>query len=169
MSLLFICFERAKKSSFYLWLLNRLLWFIIPFNKPHRFKIIYVGEEEIHVKMPYRRKNFNHLRGLHACGLAALCEYSCGLMLMSVLKNDYRIIMKDLQMAYHYQGKAHTFVRFNMNKQSLLNEINTRLQHAEAVFKEFQVEAFDIHQNKICTAQINWQIKNWSKVKTKSV
>jgi hypothetical protein len=39
--------ERAKHSRFYLWLLNVGLLRMIPFNKPHGFRIIEIGTYDI--------------------------------------------------------------------------------------------------------------------------
>jgi len=45
--------EKAKHSSFYLRLLNWSLNRMIPFNKPHGFKIIELGDYRLKALMPY--------------------------------------------------------------------------------------------------------------------
>ncbi|MCO4293659.1 DUF4442 domain-containing protein [Solitalea sp. MAHUQ-68] len=159
--------NKAKKSSFDRWILNRILWRAIPFNSPHKFEITSITEDEVIIKMPYIRKNMNHIKGLHACGLATLCEYACGLQLMNVLgTTDYRIIMKELHMDYHFQGKTDVNVNFRFDTKDA-ESINSELMFNDAVFKNFELPVYDLQNNLVCTATVNWQIKKWDKVKTK--
>ncbi|MNE44441.1 hypothetical protein D3C80_1386670 [compost metagenome] len=159
--------NKAKSSSFNLWMLNQVLWRAIPFNSPHKFKIISVTDDNVVITMPYIRKNLNHIKGLHACGLATLCEYACGMQLMNVLgAANYRIIMKDLHMDYHFQGKTDVSVDFKFNANDAA-QINSELENTDAVFKTFKLPVYDKQENHICTATVNWQIKKWDKVKTK--
>ena len=72
--------KRASKSPTYLKLLNYGLARKIPFNKPHGFKILEVGEEHITTFLPYKKSNLNHIRGLHACALATLSELTTGVV-----------------------------------------------------------------------------------------
>src|SRR5689334_25303249 len=80
--LLFI-YRRAKHSRFFLWLLNRVLGYSIPFNKPHGIKLTAVHDDGVSVRLPYRRKNLNHLKGIHACALATMAEFSSGIALIT--------------------------------------------------------------------------------------
>ncbi|MFN0189743.1 MAG: DUF4442 domain-containing protein, partial [Bacteroidia bacterium] len=64
--------DKAKNSSFYLFLLNLVLRRIIPYNAPHRFKVEKVNEESLEVSIPFIKKNKNHINGIHACALATL-------------------------------------------------------------------------------------------------
>lgn len=160
--------EKAKSSPFYLWILNQVLWRAIPFNSPHNFTITQITDDSVTVKMPYIRKNMNHIRGLHACGLATLCEYACGLQLMNVMgASTYRIIMKDLHMDYRYQGKTDVAVTFSLSKDWVEKEIIEALKTEDAVLKRFELQVMDKNQVHICTAQVNWQIKPWDKVKVR--
>lgn len=160
-------FKKASHSKFYLFILNQLLFKTIPFNAPHKVRIMETREGFLKIKYPYITKNLNHLKGLHACGLAALCEYSCGLMLLNIVQKDYRLIMKTLKMEYHFQGKKDAIVQLEFNEAELLKEIGEGLEKADSLLKTFVVEAFDVDQNKLCTATIEWQLKDWKKVRTK--
>src|SRR5688572_29492751 len=93
--LLFI-FRKAKRSSFFRWLLNLLLGYAIPFNKPHRIRITAIHDDGVSVRLPYRRRNLNHLKGIHACALATTAEYTSGIALLTAIGTDYRLIMKNL-------------------------------------------------------------------------
>lgn len=160
-------FLKARYSSFYKWLLNRGLWFKIPFNLPHKIRIKEIGEEHISMELPFIASNKNHINGIHACALATLCEYVSGLSLARFLSAEkYRIILKDIHVIYHYQAKTKVSTSFEINK-LLLREIRQELEVSEAIFKELHVEVYDSKLNHVCTGIITWQLKNWSKVKTK--
>src|SRR5687767_1107624 len=97
---------KARQSPFYRWLLNWSLDRMIPFNKPHGFRIVEIGDYSLKTRIPYKKKNFNHIRGLHACALATISEFTTGFLLISKLDGTkYRLIMQRLEMDYQYQGK----------------------------------------------------------------
>ena len=160
--------EKAKHSTFYLWLLNTILLKTVPFNKPHGLKVTYIGEDSITIKARNKRYNQNHIKGVHACLLATLCEYISGLSLLVHLSpKDYRIILKNIHMTYHYQAKQDVEASFKLSAQQLQTDFVNPLKTAEAIFHEFTVEVYDIEKNHICTGLINWQIKAWKNVKMK--
>ncbi len=159
---------KARKSPFQLWLLNAVLLRTVPFNKPHGLKVTGISDEGITITARNKRPNQNHIKGIHACLLATLCEYVSGLSLL--LKLDpkaYRIILKNIGMTYHYQAKKDVSVTFQLSDSFFQNEIIAPLEQAEAIFKEFTIEVYDTDHNHICTGLINWQIKSWKHVKTK--
>jgi acyl-coenzyme A thioesterase PaaI-like protein len=160
--------NKARRSGFYLWLLNRVLQGLVPFNRPHKIRVTEIGEEELVMTAPYIRQNRNHIRGIHACLLATLCEYVSGLsLLLHFSPKDYRIILKNIHMTYHYQAKTAVTVKFRITAEEIQRSILGPLKTEEAVFREFSVEVYDAGGNHICTGLINWQIKSWSHVKMK--
>jgi acyl-coenzyme A thioesterase PaaI-like protein len=160
-------FDKARKSSFRLWLLNMVLLRVVPFNKPHGIKIVEIKDDVILVKAKNKRKNRNHIKGIHACLLATLCEYVSGLNLLTALNpEEYRIILKNIHMTYHYQAKADVFAAFGLTDKFLNEEIIIPLQQETAIFKEFTIDVYDEAKNHICTGLINWQIKAWKHVRT---
>jgi acyl-coenzyme A thioesterase PaaI-like protein len=160
--------ERARHSAFYLWLLNVGLQYKIPFNKPHGFRIIEIGEYEVKILIPYKRKNLNHIRGLHACALATVSEYTTGLLLISNLGFDtYRLIMQRLEVDYHYQGKSDSVAEFQISPEWLRNTIVEPLQTLESVVVPCEVKIHDKQGKHLTTARIYWQIKKWTSVRTK--
>jgi acyl-coenzyme A thioesterase PaaI-like protein len=161
--------ERAKKSKFYLWLLNMGLARMIPFNKPHGFRILELGDYHIKLHIPYKRKNFNHIKGLHACALATLSEFGTGLLLISKLGFDvYRIIMQRLEMDYHYQGKTDATAHFEISKEWLQQNILVPLQSQESIVVICEIKIFDAQGKHLTTGKVHWQIKEWKRVKTKT-
>lgn len=164
-----ILVRRAQRSKFYLWLLNAVLLRTVPFNRPHGLRLVSVTDEEVVIRAANKRNNRNHIQGIHACLLATLCEYASGLSLLLRLSlSDYRIILKNIHMTYHYQAKKDVLVRFRLSQQETDEKIRKPLQQTEAIFHEFSVEVYDTDQNHICTGRINWQVKAWKNVKLKT-
>lgn len=156
---------RAYTSAFWLKVFNFIMNFKIPFNAPHRFKIQKISEEEIQVRLPYIRKNLNHLNGIHACALATASEYACGLLIISRLNPDrYRLIMRSLHMDYVKQGKEDVYIHFKMNADEL-QEIKSDLEKNHTFIKHFKVEARTLKGDLISIATLEWQLKDWRKVK----
>jgi acyl-coenzyme A thioesterase PaaI-like protein len=155
---------KAKDSAFYRWVLNLVLARMIPFNAPHRVNIEEIKVDGLIISLPYIRKNLNHLKGLHACALAALSEYTCGLELVrNFPATKYRLIMKELKMTYHYQGKMSAKATFTVNNE-VIAAIKSELEKSGAVFRTFQIETHDVKGNHLCTAEVMWQLKKWEKV-----
>ena len=162
-------YEKAKTSSFYMWLLNWSLARMIPFNKPHGFKIVSVGDYSVKTIIPYRKSNFNHIRGLHACALATISEFTTGFLLVSKLDaKKYRLIMQRLEMDYHYQGKMDSFAEFQISEEWLNEKIYAPLKSNDAVVVPCQVKIIDEKGNHLTTGNVYWQIKDWNKVRTKA-
>ncbi len=151
------------KRKFLQWALS----YSIPFNRPHKFKILEVYKNGIHVQLPYLRVNKNHLNGIHACALATLCEFVSGLSLMRALRrDDLRLIMKDLKMTYHYQAKKTVSAAAQIASTEIDQKIISPLQLSDSVLYLMTIEVYDTEKNHICTAEVNWQLKKWNKVKT---
>jgi acyl-coenzyme A thioesterase PaaI-like protein len=161
-------FSKAKESKFYLWLMNQGLDRMIPFNLPHGFRVVEIGENHIRTKMPYKKRNLNHLKGLHACALATLTEITAGSLLISRLSpKRYRIILKKLEVEYQYQGKTDAFAEYHIDEAWLQKNVIGALENDDAVLVPCEVKIFDKNGNQLTTGTTWWQIKDWQKVKTK--
>ncbi|MCX2742863.1 YiiD C-terminal domain-containing protein [Mangrovivirga sp. M17] len=161
-------FEKAKSSSLYRKILNSVLYKMVPFNKPHRFQIDKIDDDSITVKLPYIKRNFNHIKGVHACALATVSEFSSGALLLRKLGRKYRIILQKLEMEYHYQGKSDCYATFSVDDNWLKENVFSPLESEEKIVVPCIVKTFDSDENLISTATIKWQIKSWDKVKTKA-
>ena len=160
--------KKAQTSSFWLWLLNVGLHSKIPFNKPHGLKIIKISDTAVTVKIPYSKKNLNHIKGLHACGLATLGEYASGLVLLnSIGIKNYRIIMESIEVKYYYQGKSDATAQYSIEKVEVEKMILKPLEKDGVVYYRCEIPIYDSKKNHLCTVFTNWQIKSWSKVKMK--
>jgi acyl-coenzyme A thioesterase PaaI-like protein len=160
--------KKARSSSFYLKMLNYGLNHTIPFNKPHGIKVIEIDDHHIKTFIPYKKRNFNHIRGVHACALATLSEFTTGFLLISRLDSKkYRIIMKALYMDYFWQAKKHVYASFEISDQWLEENVYKPLESEEAVLVKCTVETRDEDDNLLATGNIHWHIKPWEKVRTK--
>jgi acyl-coenzyme A thioesterase PaaI-like protein len=160
--------EKAKHSSLYLKILNWSLNRMIPFNKPHGFRIVEIGDHHLKTLIPYKQKNFNHIRGLHACALATISEFTTGFLLVTKLDaKKYRLIMQRLEMDYHYQGKTDAYAVFSLDAEWFEQNIYTPLKHQESTVVICEVKINDEKGNHLTTGKVYWQVKDWSKVKTK--
>lgn len=161
--------SRAQTSWFYKAILNMGLNRMIPFNKPHGFKITDIGQHHVTVLLPCRRKNFNHIRGIHACALATVSEFTTGFLLITKLDaSRYRLIMQRMEMDYHYQGKMDALARFEASDLWLEQQIYKPLQSQESVVVVCEIRIHDLKGNHLTTGKIYWQIKDWQKVRTKA-
>lgn len=161
--------EKAKHSSFWLWVLNKAHPFQVPFNGPHGFEVVSLSDQHLKVRIPYRRRNLNHIRGLHACALATVSEFTTGFLLLSRLDGStYRMIMQRIEIDYHYQGKMDAFAEFSVTEEWLTEAIYTPLKSSDAVVVPCVVKIHDAKGNHLTTGKVFWQFKNWSKVKTKA-
>lgn len=146
------------------WSLDRM----IPFNKPHGFRIVDLGDDHIKTSLPYKRRNFNHIRGLHACALATISEFTTGFLLITKLDaKKYRLIMQRLEMDYHYQGKMEAYATFHVSESWMNEKIYVPLQVGESTVVPCEVKIHDSKGNHLTTGKIYWQVKDWSKVKTR--
>ena len=160
--------EKAKKSKFGMWKLNFGLQKFIPFNKPHNIKIVEIGDDFMVTKIPYKRINRNHLKGIHACGLATCAEFCSGLVLLSKLgMKNYRLIMESLEIKFHYQAKKDITARFSATDNWIEKEIKIPLKTNDSTYVKCEIELHDTNGNLVATCYTNWQIKDWKKVKTK--
>lgn len=161
--------EKAKHSAFWLWVLNIALPRVVPFNGPHHFRVMEISDHYLKTQLPYRRSNFNHIRGLHACALATISEFVTGFLLLSRLDmSQYRLIMQRIEMDYHYQGKMNAFAEFRISPDWLQQQIIDPLKSQEAVVIPCEVKIHDEKGNHLTTGKVFWQIKAWSKVRTKA-
>jgi acyl-coenzyme A thioesterase PaaI-like protein len=159
---------RARHSAMARAWANFLLPFIIPFNRPHGFRVVPLKEGGISVEVPYWRINRNHIRGIHACALATAAEMCSGLAVLERLDpKQYRMIMRELRMQYHYQAKQRTIARASPSPREIEEQVEAPLREKDAVEYTSTVELHDRSGNRIATGTVTWQVKPWSKVRTR--
>ena len=168
MKLLAYYLRRAEHSSWAQFMLNLVLWWVIPFNRPHRFWITKIASDEARISLPYRRSNHNHLRGLHACAQATAAEFVTGVHLLFHLDpSKYRIIMKTFTLEYLYQGRMNAESISTISTSWLEEHVVTPLESEESVLVDIPSTVVDASGETICQATLCWQIKRWDAVKTR--
>jgi len=159
---------RARRSPRWLALLNIVMGRLIPFNRPHGFRIAELAEERVVTCASYRRANHNHIRGIHACAIATVAEFSAGLLLLSRLNpGRYRLIMSKLDVEYLYQAKKDIKAMTPLSAGDLQDLIVKPLETAESVTVIMATEVSDSDGAMVALARTSWQIKRWDKVRTK--
>lgn len=156
--------QKAYKSKFWLGILNIVLSYVIPFNRPHKFKIKELTQNSITVHIPYIRKNLNHLKGIHACALATASEYACGFLLISRMSSSkYRLIMRSMHVDYTKQGKTDLKILFKM-EENKIEELKNKLSNSSQCLEILEVEVRDINDSLISIARLEWQLKEWKNI-----
>ncbi len=160
--------KKAAHSKFYRKLLSMGLNRMVPFNYPHKFKVEEISENHLQTALPYIKRNLNHLKGIHACAMATLAEVTSGFLLISKLDpRKYRLILKKLEMEYHYQAKMEAWARFEISEEWMEENIIRPLEKEGVVMLPCTIEIYDREKNHLATGIAHWQIKDWKGVKTK--
>ncbi len=158
----------ARTSRGKRWVLNAVLPWMIPFNRPHGFTVVPLAEGGISVRVPYWRINRNHIKGIHACALATAAELCSGLSVLEHLDpKRYRLIMRSLHMDYHYQAKREATATCAPNAELIRTTVVEPLAQAEAVDHVSTVQVHDRDGKHLATGTITWQVKGWGSVRTK--
>lgn len=159
---------KAKQSPLWLYVLNFLMARIIPFNRPHKFSILEINEELIRTTAPYQRSNHNHIRGIHACAIATIAEFSAGFLLLTKLDPArYRLIMAKLDADYSYQAKEDIIAEAALSTERLREEVIEPLEEMESTTIVMTTVVRDISGNEVASVETTWQVKCWEKVRTK--
>ncbi len=141
-------------------IINRLLPMIVPFNQGHRIKIKNIEQTEVQALLPFITKNKNHISTMHACAIATLGEFSAGILLLQYFPlKEYRMILKNLETEYHYQGKTslHSVTNIPDNLCQLQKEISVN----RVILVRLQTKIFDTNNKEIATTESTWQLKKW--------
>lgn len=158
----------ARGSGPRRWWLNFLLPWVIPFNRPHGFKVVPLKAGGISVRIPYWRINQNHIRGIHACCIATASEMCSGLSVLEQLDpKQYRLIMRSLHVQYHYQAKEAAVATCVPVASEIVERVVKPLVTQDAVDYTSTVETHDASGKHLATATVTWQVKPWEKVRTK--
>jgi acyl-coenzyme A thioesterase PaaI-like protein len=140
----------------------------LPFNVPHGIRIVEMGESQVRVALPDRRRNKNHLKGMHAIAMATACEFASGLSVLERFNlEDFRLIMYRLEMDYHRQPAPGSCEARSSIAKDLEQKISNELASSEDGASRFSMvsELYDVAGERIATAQVHWHVKPWSAVR----
>ena len=76
--------------------------------------------------------------------------------------------MQRIEMDYHYQGKMDALAEFRTSDEWFQQQIILPLRTQDAVIVPCEIKIHDVKGNHITTGKVFWQIKAWTKVKTKA-
>lgn len=145
--------------------LDKILTFKIAFNRPHGIQVKELSPTECTTMLPMKSLNTNHLKGIHACALALVGEYSSGLI---ILRNtglkDYRIILKEMHVKYEKQAKGQVTGRAALTSEHIA-QLKEELPQSGEVSLKLETEIFNHNNERVAVAQTHWHLKNWNKVK----
>jgi acyl-coenzyme A thioesterase PaaI-like protein len=159
--------SEASESAFKLKLLNVILALKIPFNARHGFKVLALGKDSVTTGAKYLRRNMNHIKGIHACAIATIAEFSAGLVLMRAFDfKKYRLIMSHLEATYHYQAKQSLRAVAQLTDEKCQKIIHS-LSTQDSLTTKIISEIYDAGDHHVATVQTTWQLKSWAKVRTK--
>ena len=146
------------------WILNRF----VPFNTPHGIRIAALDDNSATAILPYRRKNYNHLKGIHAGAICTAGEFPAGILLITKFPfSKFRLILADLNAEYHFQGRTELRARVEWPAQYNIEKINTELENTDKYVLELSTKLIDNTEMEVATVTTTWQLKAWDKVKLK--
>lgn len=138
---------------------SRLMQEVIPFNRPHRLRVVKLSEQECQVSLPWRRRNLNHLRTMHACALATAAEYASGLCVLSALGiENKRLIMSDLAMTYRRRAESACLATAKL-PDSELKDLKAELEREGRGSFVLRSIVRDADGEVVAEAEITWHVK----------
>jgi acyl-coenzyme A thioesterase PaaI-like protein len=138
---------------------SRLMQEVIPFNRPHRLRVVKLSEQECQVSLPWRRRNLNHLRTMHACALATAAEYASGLCVLSALGiENKRLIMSNLAMTYRRRAESACLATAKL-PDSELKDLKAELEREGRGSFVLRSTVKDAEGVVVADAEITWHVK----------
>ena len=155
--------DAARHDPKHLDRFNAALDRLVPFNRPHHLSVEHLTEGTITVRLPYEEANLNHVRSLHACGLATAAEFASGLFLLQhVNPARYRLLMKSLSITYLRQGLQDALVTVAPASGWIQNEVLTPLEAEGRLTVPLQIDVRDVAGEVLCQVTVAWHLKAWS-------
>lgn len=154
-----------SESRGFLKTIEKLLTLGIPFNAPHKFKLLELSEEQALMSLPFKRVNRNHLGTVHACALATLGEFPAGVLLIKHFSpSEFRVIMTKMEAQYHKHGVGELVGRVQM-KEDRKTETSKALAKEGLGTIRMETEISDKKGRAVSTITTHWQLKNWNLIK----
>ena len=128
-------------------LFNFMLAQTVPYSGNIKAEILTLGDGKVTIAMNDRRRVRNHLKSIHAIALANLGELASGMAMFSLLSNETRAIVVDLEIKYVKKARGRLIATGTANPPSLIEEPITSIVDAE-----IKDEAGDI----VATIKVHW-------------
>lgn len=147
---------------------NFILNRVVPFNAPHGIKIRSITDKEVVATIPHKRRNFNHLKSIHACAICTVGEFPAGILLISKFSfSKYRLIMSELQAQYHMQARTDLRATAIWPEGLETEAVEKTLEDEDDFTLQLKTVLTDMDDNEVATITTFWQLKSWDKVKLK--
>lgn len=151
-----------------LFVINSIFPQVIPFNRPHKFKIKELGALKTVIFAPLIRNNKNHLGTFHAIGQATIGELAAGMTLLANFgMSKYRFILADLKIHYTYQAKTDLHAVCEVKTDDIV-KLEQELHDHDKGTIVLKTTVKDLNDHIVSEVETTWQLKNWKKVQTKS-
>jgi acyl-coenzyme A thioesterase PaaI-like protein len=148
-------------------LLNLVLSRVVPFNRGHSFTFLSLDPNATKLLIPLKKRNCNHLGGIHACALATGAELVTGVSLLCQFPPDsYRLILADLAIQYTFQARKNCICTPGVLSEETAQQARAELAESGKTLLCLPVVIIDSEQNRVAEAQIRWQLKAWKAVTT---
>ena len=141
------------------WWGSRLLQEVIPFNRPHRLTVHVLGEFEAEVRLPFLRRNKNHLGTMHACAMATAAEYASGLCVLRVIGMEgYRLVMSEMNVQYTRRAEGACTAKACIDleeREALMRGLEAEGKHGIVLVSK----VVDYSGTLVAEARVHWHVK----------
>ena len=145
--------------------MDRLMRLALPFNRPHRIRIVEVDPGHVGIRLPDRRSNRNHLGGMHAGAIATALEFSSGAaVLLEVGMRDYRIIMSRLEVDYLAKPQGDCMAKAQRDTPEV-SGLSGVLKQEGVARVQLGAALFDARGEHCAQALVHWHLKAWDRSK----
>ena len=132
---------------------------VIPFNRPHRLTIHSLGAFEAEVRLPFLRRNKNHLGTMHACAMATAAEYASGLCVLRVVGMEgHRLVMAEMNVQYTRRAEGTCIAKAGIGpgeREALMRELDANGKHSFALVSRVT----DPSGATVAEATVHWHVK----------
>lgn len=148
--------------------IEKLFYYGIPFNRPHKIKIVELSDSHAIMRIPYKTINTNHLGTIHACAIATIGEFPAGLVLIKNFDpSKYRVVMTELNAVYHHPGTSELTARSQLSDDQL-EQIKLKLKDSDETSVTMLSKITDEKCAHIADIRTTWQLKAWNQTRAPS-
>lgn len=157
-------FQRALQSarSGRLTMFSRLMQEVVPFNRPHRIRVVDLSADQCKVLLPWRRRNLNHVGTMHACALATAAEYASGLCLLNAMEHQrVRLVMANMNITYPRRAQSACTAVAKLDSQHLADILAQLDKEGRGAFV-LKAQVKNADNEVVASAEITWHLKRLS-------
>ena len=132
---------------------------VVPFNRPHRIRVVELAAEQCKVALPWRRRNLNHVGTMHACAMATAAEYASGLCLMNAMEHDkVRLVMANLNITYPRRAQSECMAVAKLDRQHFADILAQLDKEGRGAFV-LKAQVKNTDNEVVASAEITWHLK----------